>query len=479
MRLTGRRPPVLLATLLVLGLVASGCATRRSSSEIAQAAGAGQQVVGPDGASVAVGTGADAQGRTGAAARAGGTGGTTGAGGSQVGSGGGSRAGTSATGPGPALGNGSGSADGGTRTAAGSPVRIGVVGTMSGVGGTQRASVAAVQAWARAANARGGVAGHPVEVLVVDDGNDPARLRSSVQQLVEQRGVIAFVALLGAFTLNQGTVDYLQSKGVPVVGGDRLGLQWQRSPMFFPQGPAGDALIWLHMVNTARLAGKGAPIGWLSCQEAQICKDADRLWQPDAAQLGLDVRYRAQVSVAQPSFTSECLRAQQAGVKWFLLATDANSIRRIAASCEQQGYHPRYAVLQTSQEMTQLPALEGGYYASSTFPWVSRDSLARKEFQDAMARYAPDTELSSHASSGWTAAKLFEQATRSLSAHPTAKEVLDGLYALHAESLGGLTSPLTFSRGKPAPPQYCYFAMELRSARWATTPGAATCRAPT
>jgi len=469
----------LLAAVLVLALGATACGSRRSTDEIrAAAVGTGDTTTVAEGDAGDPGGVIDpddrAVGAPGSGTSAAPT--TTRSTGSGAG-----RAVTSGT-PGTRTGPGTTSTGGGqTRApaAAGKPVRIGVVGTMSGVGGTQKASVAAIQAWARSTNDAGGLNGHPVEVIVVDDGNDPARLRASVQQLVEQRQVIAFVGLLGAFTLTKGVVDYLEAKGVPVIGGDRLSLFWQSSPLFFPQASAAEALIYLHMANTARLGGKGAPIGWVSCQEAQVCKDADRLWQPNAAQLGLDVRYRAQVSVAQPSFTSECLRAQRAGVEWFLLATDANSIRRIASSCEQQGYRPRYAVLQTSDEMTQLPALEGGYFGASTFPWVSTGTPARAEFKRVMDRYAPEVALSGHATSGWTAAKLFEKVGPELGADPTSAQVMAAMWKVKDDNLGGLTSPLTFVKGRPAPARYCYFPMELRKAAWVDTGGAAPiCRPP-
>lgn len=469
-----RRTPgsAALVLLIAISVLLSACGSRRSTNELRAAASGSAEV----GASVATGqeTGEEQPEGVAEPGQVQPTSGPRGVAGPAAGSAG-------AVQPGSETRAGEETKPGSlSRPAQGSPIRIGVVGTMSGVGGTQKASVAAVQAWARATNDAGGLVGHPVEVIVVDDGNDPARLRAAVQQLVEQRGVIAFVGLVGGFTLSQGVVDYLESKRVPVVGGDRLSTWWQTSKMFFPQASAADALIWLHMANTARLAGKGAPIGWLACQEAQVCKDADRLWQPNAAQLGMDVRYRAQVSVAQPSFTSECLRAQRAGVEWFLLATDANSIRRIASSCEQQGYHPRYAVLQTSDEMAQLPALEGGYYGSATFPWVAAGSPATVRFQEVMKRYAPGVELSAHASSGWVAAQLFAKAAAEIGARPTSADVLEGLWRIKDDTLGGITSPVSFVRDKPAPARYCYFPMELRKGSWVATGGATPlCRPPT
>lgn len=360
-----------------------------------------------------------------------------------------------------------------------STIRIGVVGTLSGVGGTQLGSARAVQAWARYRNEEhNGIDGHRIEVIVVDDGGDPARFRAALQELVEQRGVIAFVGVIGTFSISAGAIEYLEQRRVPVVGGDRLSTLWNTSTIMFPQASAGAAVIWNHMVNTARIGGSGAPIGWVSCQEAQICRDADRLWQEYAPQLELDVRYRAQVSVTQPNFTAECTRAAQAGVQLFILATDANSIRRLANDCARQGYRPRFGVLQTSDEQAKEPALDRGYYASATFPWVADHTPATREFQHAMRTYAPRVDLSAHSSSGWVAAKLFERAARQVSEPPAPPQILQGLWSVREDTLGGLTAPLTFVRDRPAGHRYCYFTMEIRDQAWVADAERQLCHAP-
>lgn len=474
-----------IAFLAILAFFAGACGTRRSAVEIQEGALAGVTVTdetvpaaagttggAPGATSGGTSTGSAAPQTTTGAAPAtttgGATAGTTGsAGPATSGTAGGS---TPPAGAPPATSGGTGTTGAAAPPAQpGAPLKIGIVGTMSGVGGTQMASTLAVQAWARAVNDRGGLKGHPIEVFVVDDGHDPARFRSALKELVEQRGVIAFVGLLSGFTITQGAVDYLEEAQVPAIGGDRLSILWTQSPMLFPQANAAEEVIRTHMANTARLAGEGATVGWLACQEAQICKDADAMWPAHADEFGLEVAYRASVSVAQPSFTSECLLAQRNGVEWFLLGTDANSIRRIASSCAQQDYFPRYAVLQTSDEMTNEPALEGGYFGSSTFPWITDSTPATAEFHEVIRTYAPDTPLSAHASSGWVAAKLFERVVELADDPTTSAGLLEGLWQIRGEDLGGLTAPLTFTRGQPAKSPRCYFRMELGGAAWITT----------
>lgn len=62
----------------------------------------------------------------------------------------------------------------------------------------------------------GGVHGRKVELLVEDDGFDPARTKLAVEKLVTQAEVFAIVSPLGTIT-NLAVLDYLLEKQVPVV----------------------------------------------------------------------------------------------------------------------------------------------------------------------------------------------------------------------------------------------------------------------
>jgi branched-chain amino acid transport system substrate-binding protein len=61
---------------------------------------------------------------------------------------------------------------------------------------------------------------------------------------------------------------------------------------------------------------------------------------------------------------------------------------------------------------------------------------------------------------------LFERATARLPEPPTRQAVLEGLWSLRDDTLGGLTQPLTFTRGRPAQPRACWFNMTIRDRRW-------------
>ncbi|MEY2571014.1 MAG: branched-chain amino acid transport system substrate-binding protein, partial [Acidimicrobiaceae bacterium] len=175
--------------------------------------------------------------------------GTAAAGGATTGSpvGGDSTGSTGVTSPpgGGASNTGGGTGDAGTPNASGAdpsigtpgetgPIILGSVGTYSGPAGASTAGLPqAVQVWAASLNQRGGLFGRQVQVIVQDDGGDPARFASSVQDLVENRHVIAFV---GESTLGvQAGKGYLESKGIPVIGTDCSTVVWYQSADFFPQ----------------------------------------------------------------------------------------------------------------------------------------------------------------------------------------------------------------------------------------------------
>ena len=87
-------------------------------------------------------------------------------------------------------GSAAGSAPGQQATAGSIPV--GVVGTFSGPEGTTTgSSKLAMQAWADAVNAAGGIDGHQVQLYLEDDAGNPSTSLVEVKTLVQQDHVVA------------------------------------------------------------------------------------------------------------------------------------------------------------------------------------------------------------------------------------------------------------------------------------------------
>ena len=333
----------------------------------------------------------------------------------------------------------------------------------------------AVQVWARLTNDRGGLNGHPIKLLVADDGGDPARHRAQVQDFVERQKVIAFVAN-GEAVSGQGSISYLQEKRVPVIGSEGANDYFYENTMYFPQAATGTPLYKMTLASAAQQLLPAKPkLATLVCREATACTAADKVWGGGYAKShGFDLVYRAQASVAQPDFTAECLNAQRSGAQVFLILMDTSSVLRIANSCSRQGYKPTFAwaANATGPTQPQNPALEGGSIGATAFPWMVGDTPATAEFQAAMARYQKGIAPTGSHTVGWVAAKVFEKAAAAMPEPPTAAAVLDGLWKINSDDLGGLTYPLTFKRDQPAQPRVCWFNVKITGGAFTAPAGA-------
>jgi branched-chain amino acid transport system substrate-binding protein len=342
------------------------------------------------------------------------------------------------------------------------PLVIGSVGTWSGiVGQNVVGGLNALRSWVASVNAGGGLGGHPVRLEVADDGTDPARHRALVQEFVERRGVVAFVYNAAVFS-GQASVEYLNSRKVPVIGGSGTEPWYTTSPLFFTQIIAGEVAIEATTASYARSAKAGnmTRMGLVTCSDGvQVCEDTARSVPKYASKYGVQLAYQGRASLAAPDFTANCLAARNAGVQILYLALDANSYQRFGRSCASVDYKPKYGIAQPVMlaEVARDANMQGSPGVSYTAPFFFDANSAIAEFHRAMSQYAAGVPLTGSASLGWSAAKLLQASARRLSAVPTSADILEGVWSLDGEDLGGLTAPLRFRRDGPTVPPVCYW----------------------
>ncbi|HEV3353276.1 MAG TPA: ABC transporter substrate-binding protein [Acidimicrobiales bacterium] len=463
---SGRSLGTLVLACLLVATLCAACGNRHSHQELLAAAqgSGGSSEFSQTGAGAATGGDAGSAG----AQQAAGVAGAAGSSASGPVSGGG-RAASGAASTGGASGGAGGSA------AKGAPIVIGSVGTQSGiVGASISDGTRVLQAWAAGVNAQGGIKGHPVQVIVGDDGGDPSRHQQLVQQFVEEKHVAAFVYNSAPLS-GQSSVQYLTQKRVPVIGSE-LGGQWfYTSPMFFPQTSSGLALTY---VNIAGIAGFVVPKGktkvaTLTCQEAQFCTDANRIWPQMAPSLGFQVVSQGRASLAQPDFTSECLSAKNANAQVLLMAMDTNSVGRVASSCARVDFHPvfSFATTVTVDRLRSDPNLDGTVLALPLAPWFQTSNASVAQYKDTMARYAPGNTPTASGENGWASAKLFELAETRASDPTTSAGVLDGLWSIKNETLGGLIPATTFTKDQNAPEVKCWSVVVISGGQFTAPEG--------
>jgi branched-chain amino acid transport system substrate-binding protein len=270
-------------------------------------------------------------------------------------------------------------------------------------------------------------------------------------------------------------VQYLTQKRVPVIGSE-LGGQWfYTSPMFFPQTSSGLALTYVNIAGIARyVVPKGkTKVATLTCQEAQFCTDANRIWPQMAPSFGLQVVSQGRASLAQPDFTSECLSAKNANAQVLLMAMDTNSVGRIASACSRVDFHPvfSFATTVTVDRMRSDPNLEGTVLALPLAPWFQASNPSIAQYRDTMARYSPGNTVTASGENGWAAAKLFELAGTRGSDPTTSAGILDGLWSMKNETLGGLIPAVTFTKDQNAPDVKCWSVVVITGGQFTAPEG--------
>jgi branched-chain amino acid transport system substrate-binding protein len=465
---------------------ADGTDTNTTAGNGAASAGAGQ---------VAAGNGAAGSLAGGGGASASSSGGTAVAGSANSGSAGAARsAGSAGSGSGGAAtsgsSRGSGAVTGGSGAAgtpggpvAGTPggpatpapgaggpkseILLGSFGAESGIlGAVSGPAPPGLRAWSAYINAKGGINGHPVRVILGDDNADPARTLAIVRQMVEQDHVIAFLNDY-SFTLAAVT-KYLEDKQIPDVGSIGGDVAGDHSPMVFhPLVGPDKGQAWGFLLTVASQTDK-KKLGILYCREATTCSVQMNSFKKLLPWNGLQDVYEAQVSLAQPDYTAEMLQAQRAGAEVILCLIDSASVARVAQSAHRQGYNPIFAgTYNLNQDLVFAGGkeVEGLLLTSRTPPW---DSSPKMQFyRDAMDRYQPKAYRGDLGGGVFVAGKLLEEKIGPfIQEPPTTAQILQGLYALHDETLGGLLPGVGFVHGEHFTTNQCVVPVKLTGGKF-------------
>lgn len=370
-------------------------------------------------------------------------------------------------------GGGSGASSGGSSS--GDWV-IGSIGSYSGAFASSMAPTeSTINAWADWVNATGGINGHHVKLINIDDALTPAKSNAAVRQLVDQDHVIAIVADDSA--ISSVWASYVQSKGVPVIG-TPFDAIFASNPDFFPSGTTLQTIQFGAMAEAKKSGNKNFALFY--CAEAATCANSVTMIKGLAPKAGETVAYTPEISASATSYAAQCIGAKQLGVNAIEIGEASTTTLNVFASCAQQGYHPQ--VIGNGGTVTAAwakdPDVNGAITVQPNFPIFDLTTPAEKDFQAALQKYAPSVltspNLGENEAETWAAGMLFVAASKAgnLGANPTPADVIKGLYALKGDTLGGLAPPLTFKPGNHS--VNCWFTMDIRSGAFTTPDGQGT-----
>lgn len=342
-------------------------------------------------------------------------------------------------------------------------VNVGIVcGCTGPLASSTSTSPLSYESWANAVNAKGGINGYKINVIVKDDQSSPATGLQDATTLVEVNHV---VALVDATDTETAWAAFAKQENVPVVGGFNLSIDDITSSNFFATGTTEDAFTLAQVLGSKKI--HATKIAEFYCAEDPLCAEIVPVLKSTATANGASVVAVSEISAAQPNYTAQCLAAKQAGATYVGIGESVTAVEAMAADCSRQGYYPWYQIADggVSKSFTGAIGLNTKSFGYETgLPFFDTTAPAAKKMIAAIKKTAPqilnNPNYNQDNVSMYASAVLFGQAlkagTAGKSGPVTTQEIYNGLYTIHNDTLGGLSPPLTFKPNQ-ANPVDCWY----------------------
>ena len=341
-----------------------------------------------------------------------------------------------------------------TATASPAPITIAYITDLTGEGAAENsASPAGFVARIDMQNAEGGVNGHKLVPLVIDDQTSPSEITTAVQDADSK--AFGIVAQSPVFFL---AAKYSQEAGMPVTGAYTDGPEWGTQPytnMFasdegsvdpkYPANTTIDSILKAH--GGTVLGAYGYGISPTSTRAAEGDAEA-------ATHLGLKVGVlNTTVPFGSVAFTTDALVAKQDHVNALVPSLDNNSNYALAEAMKQAGVKLKAVLFATGYEPDVIDspawsAVQGDYFDSLYRPWVLPNA-GTEQMQAAMEKYAHFTKSDFPSFSqyeAWAGADLMIKGLELAGENPTRAAVIHDLRGLKSYTANGLLpEPIDYS----------------------------------
>lgn len=383
-------------------------------------------------------------------------------------------------------GSSTSAASGTSGTAAkGSPIKLGVVASLTGFTSFLANGAKAFEARVALQNSMGGIDGHPIEAFVADDTSTPAGALTAARTLVENDNVLA----IGDSSIwIYGAAQYLKANNVPVTGWGTDGPQWGGPPYtnFFavegsynPKTPATTTKMAFMKqqgcTNMALLGLGGTP----------SALDGLKAIEYAANHVGMKVGYfNGSIPFTTTDYTSVVLGIKNAKADCVMTNFTLQGTIAIAEQLKQAGVPIKHSLnivgygepsLLTDQGA--LAALDGGYFDIRFAPFELHTS-ATKAFAAALKKYEGITgDVDAEVTSGWLAADLLIQGLKIAGPNATRSQLISAISGITDYTGTGLeTEPINFktiagTQDGSLGPGYCTWFTQLQGSTFTVVDG--------
>ncbi len=341
-----------------------------------------------------------------------------------------------------------------TAAAAPAPITIAYITDETGPGSSQNGnSPSGFLARIALQNAQGGVSGHKLVPLVIDDQTSPSAIATAVQEADSK--AFGIVSQSPLFFLAD---KYPNQAGVPVTGSYDDGPEWGTQPftnMFASDEGSVDPKYPLNtQIGNFLKAHGGTVLGAygysISPSSSRAAIATGKSFQHAGGKVGV---LNTTVPFGGVNFTSIALVAKQNNVDAMVPAMDANSNYALATALKQAGVKLKATLFATGYQPDVINSpvwstLQGDYFFSPFRPWPLANA-GTQQMQAAMTKYAHFTKTqfpSFGQYESWLGADLMIKGLQLAGPNPTQAAVIKDLRGLKSYNANGLLpNPINYS----------------------------------
>src|SRR5580700_9855766 len=330
----------------------------------------------------------------------------------------------------------------------GTPITLAMITSLTGPGSSEFSQAAAgFNARIALQNAAGGINGHKISGIVIDDQTSPTEVATAVQDALS-KGAFGIVSDSPLFFLAD---KYPNQQGVPVTGGFFDGPEWGTPPfnsnMFAsdvgsvdPKYPVNTAIgSFMKAHGATVLCSYGYSISPSSTRSA--VGTVDSFVHAGGKEGELDTT----IPFGSVDMTTVALVAKQKGCNAFYAGLDDNSNFALATALKQAGVKAKVIVFPTGFEPSVVgsPAwnsVQGGYFVTTFHPFqlpnagTQQMSAALQKYEHFKAGAFPN--FSQYES--WLGADLMIKGLQMAGKNPTRAGVISALRSLKSYNANGL-----------------------------------------
>jgi branched-chain amino acid transport system substrate-binding protein len=332
-------------------------------------------------------------------------------------------------------------------SASGSPIKIALITSLTGEGASEYAQApAGFYARIDLQNAMGGVNGHMIDPIVINDQTSPTTVVTGVQRALSE-GVTGIVSDTALFFL---AAKYPEQAGIPVTGAYIDGPEWGEKPytnMFASDNGSVNPKYPVNTLEGEILKDHGAAVlgtyGYsISPSSSRAAISTARAFEHLGGTVGV---LDTSLPFGTVDFTTQALVAKQKHVDAIVPNLDDNSNFALATAIKQAGVHLKTAIFPTGYEPDVIHStvwndVQGDYFITEFRPFQLPNNGTR-QMLSALEKYQHFTSdefpnLTQYES--WVGADLMIKGLQMAGKNPTSSEVIKKLRSITSYNANGL-----------------------------------------